>query len=158
MLYNAPEYKNHFREVVVNEFRVLDHGVANELQFSCGNEIESTYELMFAVLSSPSTYCVEPYSNHWSMGTSTKDVMQYLGDKWCHYSWAAQFWTAEHYKWVILKAVKTFVIMVYLNETFQTCTSMYYKGFHSWQIIAHQNECIWCRYSLMVTEIFASCW
>ena len=80
MLYNAPEYKNHFREVVVNEFRVLDHGVANELQFSCGNEIESTYELMFAVLSSPSTYCVEPYSNHWSMGTSTKDVMQYLGD------------------------------------------------------------------------------
>ena len=28
--------RNHFREVVAHEFHVLNHGVGNALQFSCG--------------------------------------------------------------------------------------------------------------------------
>ena len=63
--------RNNFREVFVHQFHVLNHAIGNELQFNCGNAVGSTYELMMlGVLSTQVlwVYCVESYSNNWSMG------------------------------------------------------------------------------------------
>ena len=86
--------RNHFMEVVVHEFRVWTMMLEMSYNLDVGNDIESTYELIFVVLSIQVLWDLlhRVILQYLEYGICTKNVRQYLGSN-----------NAEHHKCVISK-------------------------------------------------------